>query len=127
MADPTDNRNSIRSQIFTATTVFLAAIKEQVDDQQVHGILETSAVDVYADKRALFDSHTGKTLTFAQFKSMVSIVAHGLLQLGIKKNDVVLIFSPNSIEFPICFFGIFAIGAFATTVNHVFTVQEVSK
>ncbi|KAL8496548.1 hypothetical protein ACS0TY_020296 [Phlomoides rotata] len=81
----------------------------------------------YADKRALIDSHTGKTLTFSQFKSMVSKVAHGLLQLGIKKNDVVLIFSPNSIEFPICFFGIIAIGAIATTVNHVYTVQEVSK
>ncbi|KAL8501340.1 hypothetical protein ACS0TY_020763 [Phlomoides rotata] len=81
----------------------------------------------YADKRALIDSHTGKTLTFSQFKYMVSKVAHGLLQLGIKKNDVVLIFSPNSIEFPICFFGIIAIGAIATTVNHVYTVQEVSK
>lgn len=84
-------------------------------------------VSSYADKRALIDSHTGKTLTYAQFKSMVSKVAHGLLQLGIKKNDVVLIYSPNSIEFPICFFGIIAIGAIATTVNHVYTVSEISK
>lgn len=81
----------------------------------------------YADKRALIDSHTGKTLTFAQFKSMVAKVSHGLRQLGVRKNDVVLIFSPNSIEFPICFFGIVAIGAIATTVNHVYTVSELSK
>lgn len=81
----------------------------------------------FADKRALVDSHTGETLTFAQFKSKVSKVAHGLLQLGIKKNDVVLIFSPNSIQFPLCFFGIIAIGAIATTVNPLYTVSELSK
>ncbi|PIN03554.1 Acyl-CoA synthetase [Handroanthus impetiginosus] len=81
----------------------------------------------FADKPALIDSHTGKTLTFIQLKSMVSRVSHGLLQLGIKKNDVVLIFSPNSIQFPICFFGIIAIGAIATTVNPIYTVAELSK
>ncbi|KAL0460154.1 UNVERIFIED_CONTAM: 4-coumarate--CoA ligase-like 7 [Sesamum latifolium] len=81
----------------------------------------------FADKPALIDSHTGKTLTFAQFKSMVSRVSHGLLQLGIKKNDVVLIYSPNSIQYPLCFFGIVAIGAIATTVNPIYTVSELSK
>ncbi|KAK6163405.1 hypothetical protein DH2020_000269 [Rehmannia glutinosa] len=81
----------------------------------------------FPDKRALVDSHTGETLTFAQFKSTVSKVAHGLLQLGIKKNDVVLIFAPNSIQFPLCFFGVIAIGAIATTVNPIYTVSELSK
>ncbi|KAG6435185.1 hypothetical protein SASPL_100055 [Salvia splendens] len=81
----------------------------------------------FADKRALIDAHTAQTLTFSQFKSTVSRVAHGLLLLGIKKNDVVLIFSPNTIQFPICFFGIIAIGAVATTVNPAYTAGEVSK
>ncbi|KAK4440700.1 4-coumarate--CoA ligase-like 7 [Sesamum alatum] len=81
----------------------------------------------FADKPALVDSHTGKTLTFAQFKSMVSKVSHGLLQLGIKKNDVVLIYAPNSIQYPLCFFGIVAMGAVATTVNPMYTVSELSK
>ncbi|KAL6516699.1 putative CoA ligase ccl7 [Orobanche gracilis] len=81
----------------------------------------------FSDKRAFVDSHTGETLTFAQFKSTVSKVSHGLLQLGIKKNDVVLIFSPNSIQFPLSFFGIIAIGAIATTVNPMYTVSELSK
>ncbi|KAL2239401.1 UNVERIFIED_CONTAM: 4-coumarate--CoA ligase-like 7 [Sesamum indicum] len=81
----------------------------------------------FADKPALIDSHTGKILTFAQFKSMVSRVSHGLLQLGIKKNDIVLIYAPNSIQYPLCFFGIVAIGAVATTVNPIYTVSELSK
>ncbi|CAA0832599.1 4-coumarate--CoA ligase-like 7 [Striga hermonthica] len=81
----------------------------------------------FPHKRALIDSHTGETLTFAQLKSAVSKVAHGLLQLGISKNDVVLIFAPNSIQFPICFLGIAAVGAIATTVNPMYTVSELSK
>lgn len=81
----------------------------------------------FAEKRALIDAHTGKTFTFSQFKSMVARFAHGLLQLGVKKNDVVLIYSPNTIQFPICFFGILAIGAVATTVNPQYTAGELSK
>ncbi|KAK4492709.1 hypothetical protein RD792_003529 [Penstemon davidsonii] len=81
----------------------------------------------YADKPALIDSHTGKILNFSNFKSMVSNVAQGLTQLGIKKNDVVLIFSPNTIQFPISFFGIIATGAIATTANPSYTVTELSK
>ncbi|GFQ00216.1 4-coumarate--coa ligase-like 7 [Phtheirospermum japonicum] len=81
----------------------------------------------FPDKPALIDSHTGETLNFAQLESTISRVSHGLLQLGIKKNDVVLIFSPNSIQFPLCFFGITAIGAIATTVNPMYTVSELSK
>ncbi|XP_059659309.1 probable CoA ligase CCL7 isoform X2 [Cornus florida] len=81
----------------------------------------------FPEKPALIDADTGETLTFTQFKSTVSKVSHGLLQLGIKKNDVVLIFAPNSIRFPICFLGIIAIGAIATTVNPIYTVSELSK
>ncbi|KAL3618513.1 putative CoA ligase ccl7 [Castilleja foliolosa] len=81
----------------------------------------------FPDKPALIDSHTGETLNFAQFKSTVSKVSHGLLNLGIQKNDVVLIFSPNSIQFPLSFFGITAIGAIATTVNPMYTASELSK
>lgn len=58
---------------------------------------------------------------------MVIKVSHGLLHLGIKKNDVVLIVSPNSIHFPVCFLGIVAIGAIATTSNPLYTVSELSK
>ncbi|KAL3652997.1 putative CoA ligase ccl7 [Castilleja foliolosa] len=84
-------------------------------------------VSTFPDKPALIDSHTGETLNFAQLKSTVSKVSYGLLQLGIKKNDVVLIFSPNLIQFPLCFFGIVAIGAIATTANPAYTVSELSK
>lgn len=80
------------------------------------------------DQPAIHDADTGRTLTFAELKSEVSKLAHGLMhQLGIGKNDVVLIFSPNSIQFPVCFLGIIATGAIVTTVNPMYTVPELSK
>lgn len=82
----------------------------------------------YPEKPAFFDADNGETLSFSQFKSMVSRISHGLIhQMGIKKNDVVLIFAPNSVQFPLSFFGVIAIGAIATTVNPMYTVSELSK
>ncbi|KAM7280460.1 hypothetical protein ACFE04_007594 [Oxalis oulophora] len=76
---------------------------------------------------ALIDSDTNQSLTFTQFKSTLIKLSHGLLNLGIKKNDVVLIFAPNSIQFPICFLGIISIGAIASTSNPIYTKNELSK
>lgn len=85
-------------------------------------------VSSFPEKPALFDADSGEALSFSQFKSMVSKISHGLIhQMGIKKNDVVLIFAPNSIQFPLCFFGVIALGAIATTVNPMYTVSELSK
>ncbi|KAK3031965.1 hypothetical protein RJ639_036900 [Escallonia herrerae] len=81
----------------------------------------------YPEKPALFDADTHQTMTFREFEATVSKFSHALLQLGIKKNDVVLIYAPNSIQFPLCFFGVIAAGAIATTVNPVYTVHELSK
>ncbi|TQE07307.1 hypothetical protein C1H46_007129 [Malus baccata] len=81
----------------------------------------------YSHKPALIDGESSETLSFSQFKSKVIQVSHGLINLGIKKNDVVLIFAPNSIQFPICLLGIIASGAIATTSNPLYTVSELSK
>nr|GEU93471.1 4-coumarate--CoA ligase-like 7 [Tanacetum cinerariifolium] len=44
----------------------------------------------------------------------------------ITKNDVVLIFSPNSILFPIAFLSVTAIGGIVTTANPVYGVNELA-
>ncbi|KAL6133443.1 hypothetical protein ACLB2K_065678 [Fragaria x ananassa] len=75
---------------------------------------------------ALADADTGETLTFLQLKTLVSRLARALIQLNINKDDVVLILSPNSIHFPVCFFSVVAIGAIATSCNPVYTVYELS-
>ncbi|XP_030971831.1 4-coumarate--CoA ligase-like 7 [Quercus lobata] len=81
----------------------------------------------YPNKPALIDAETSETLTFSQLKSTIAKVSQGLLSLGVTKNDVVLIFAPNSIQFPICFLSIVVIGAIASTTNPLYTTQELSK
>ncbi|KAI3791499.1 hypothetical protein L2E82_05271 [Cichorium intybus] len=85
-------------------------------------------ISSYANKPALLDSESGDTLTFSEFKTTVAKFSHALNhQLGITKNDVVLIFAPNSIQYPICSYSIIALGAIVTTVNPQCTTEELSK
>ncbi|XP_062117332.1 probable CoA ligase CCL10 [Humulus lupulus] len=81
----------------------------------------------YPNRTALIDADSGQTLTFLKLKTQVSKLAHSLVQLNIKKNDVVLIFAPNSIHFPVCFFSIAALGAITTTCNPSYTFTELSN
>ncbi|GKV08363.1 hypothetical protein SLEP1_g20003 [Rubroshorea leprosula] len=81
----------------------------------------------FPDKPALIDADAGESLSFSQMKSIIIKLSHAFLRLGIKKNEVVLIFAPNSIQFPLCFFAITAIGAIATTANPIYTANELSK
>nr|KAJ0199441.1 hypothetical protein LSAT_V11C600315830 [Lactuca sativa] len=82
-------------------------------------------ISSYPNKPALFDSDSGETLTFSEFKTTVAKLSYALNNnLGITKNDVVLIFAPNSIQYPICSYSIIALGAVVTTVNPQLTVEE---
>lgn len=81
----------------------------------------------YSRSPALIDASSGETLNFAQFKSTVIKLAHSFIKMGIRKNDVVLIVAPNCIQYPLCFFGIVAVGAIATTANPMYTVAELQK
>lgn len=82
---------------------------------------------LFSDTLALIDNDSHETLTFSELKTTVAKLAAAFHQLGISKNDVVLIFAPNSIRFPICFLAILALGAVATTANPLYTVSELSK
>nr|UIP35215.1 4-coumarate-CoA ligase 3 [Leucojum aestivum] len=83
---------------------------------------------LYPDRIALVDAVTGDSLSFAQLRSTVSSLAAALsAEFRIKKGDVILIFAPNSILFPVSFLSILALGAVATTVNPLYTVAELSK
>ncbi|CAK8571636.1 unnamed protein product [Lathyrus sativus] len=80
-----------------------------------------------AETIALADAQTDDSLTFRQLKAQVTALSRSLLRLGIQKGDVVLLFAPNSIRFPVCFLAIAVIGAIATTCSPLYTVPELSK
>ncbi|KAJ1425905.1 AMP-dependent synthetase/ligase [Sesbania bispinosa] len=86
-----------------------------------------SRVSSFPTKPALIDADSSQTFSFAQLKSLVLKLSHGLHRLGITKNDVVLFLAPNSIRYPICFLAVVSLGAVVSTVNPSYTVTEVSK
>ncbi|XP_057456090.1 4-coumarate--CoA ligase-like 7 [Lotus japonicus] len=84
-------------------------------------------VTSFPNKPALIDADSAKTITFSQLKSIVARLAGSFLRLGLAKNDVVLLFAPNNIYFPICFLAATAIGAVASTANPLYTIAELSR
>lgn len=54
-------------------------------------------------------------------------MASGLHKMGISQGDVVLLLLPNSIYYPIVFFGVLYIGAVVTTMNPLSSAAELKK
>ena len=64
----------------------------------------------YADKAALIDGPSGRTLTYGQLVGTVQRTAAGLAARGFGKGDVFAIYSPNVPEYAIAFFGVATAG-----------------
>lgn len=107
------------------------AINSQIPSDPDHLSLVSFLLDrtsSFPDRHALVDAATGRTLTFFDLHSSIRRVSHNLIaRHGVKKKDVILIFSPNSVDFMVAFLGIVASGAIATTVNPQYTVAELKK
>ncbi|XP_057477261.1 4-coumarate--CoA ligase-like 6 [Actinidia eriantha] len=76
---------------------------------------------------ALTDSTSGYSISYSDLYPLVQSMASGLHQLGISQGDVVLILLPNSIYFPIVFFGVLCLGGIVTTMNPLSTLSEIKK
>ncbi|CAL9753350.1 unnamed protein product [Musa acuminata subsp. burmannicoides] len=82
----------------------------------------------YPDRLALADADTGASLSFQALRSAVLSAAAGFSSLcGIRKGDVVLMFAPNSLHFPVSFLAVVSFGAIVTTVNPIYTVHELAS
>ncbi|RZC55016.1 hypothetical protein C5167_013863 [Papaver somniferum] len=83
---------------------------------------------VHRGKTAYIDSSTGKSLTFSQlWKAVDSVSSFLSVDLKIRKGDVILILSPNSIFFPVICLSVMSLGAIITTTNPLNTPQEIDK
>ncbi|KAG9443136.1 hypothetical protein H6P81_018990 [Aristolochia fimbriata] len=76
---------------------------------------------------AFIDAATGRRLTFAQLWTAVDALAVSLHIRGVRKGDVVLVLSPNSIYFPVIFLAAISLGAVLTTTNPLNTAGEIAK
>ncbi|KAJ8762221.1 hypothetical protein K2173_007377 [Erythroxylum novogranatense] len=75
---------------------------------------------------AFIDATTGQELTYKQLWTAVDSVAAGLSELGVRKGQVVLFLSPNSIFLPIVYLSVMSLGAIITTTNPLNTPREIA-
>ncbi|GAA2353491.1 AMP-dependent synthetase [Catellatospora methionotrophica] len=78
------------------------------------------------DHPALIDGRTGQTLTYAQLAHMVDRLAAGLAGAGLRPGDVLALFSPNTLLYPVVFHAALAAGATVTTVNALATEKDLT-
>jgi acyl-CoA synthetase (AMP-forming)/AMP-acid ligase II len=81
----------------------------------------------YGDRPALVDGVSGREITYAQLDGMSRRVAAGFAELGIKHGDTIALYSPNTILYPVVFYGATRAGATVTTVNALYTADELHK
>jgi acyl-CoA synthetase (AMP-forming)/AMP-acid ligase II len=79
-----------------------------------------------ADAPALIDGLTGETITHGQLATYVDRFAAALHARGLRKGDVVAVFSPNTIWYPVVFHGTAAAGCVVTPVNALYTPEEIA-
>ncbi|HSJ45982.1 MAG TPA: AMP-binding protein [Euzebyales bacterium] len=81
-------------------------------------------VEAHADKVALIDGPSGRTLRYGQLGGAVARVASGLAARGLGKGDVLAIVSPNLPEYAVVFLAVTSLGGVVTTANPLSTPDE---
>jgi acyl-CoA synthetase (AMP-forming)/AMP-acid ligase II len=78
------------------------------------------------ERPAVIDGPSGRTVTYEQFAAGVRRVAAGLADRGFRKGEVFGMFSPNVPEFGVAFHGVLSAGGVASTINSLYTADEVA-
>ena len=103
-----------------------------VPDESVYtNLAQTRFADYPSECPAFIDAATGKVITRGEWKDLTLSLAwglrHELPKLGgvsLQRGDVAMIFSPNSIAWPITLFGGIAAGIRMTLANSAYTPRE---
>src|SRR3954464_4898181 len=78
-------------------------------------------------RAALVDAVTGRTITYGELPALVDRISAGLAGLGVRKGDVVCIFSGNTPDFLPAFLAVARLGAVTTTVNPHATQVDLAR
>ncbi|XP_059160340.1 uncharacterized protein LOC131943956 isoform X2 [Physella acuta] len=86
-----------------------------------------SKCDEFKDITASEDFLTGRKYTFLDLKEKSIKVASALTRKGYRKGDVVLAFTPNTIDFTVLMLACAATGLWFSAANPAFTAEELSR
>jgi acyl-CoA synthetase (AMP-forming)/AMP-acid ligase II len=80
-----------------------------------------------ATKPALVDGITGRILSYKQLADDIHRAAVGLSRCGLRKGDVLAIYSPNLPEYAVAFHAVAVLGGVITTVSPLHTADELAQ
>jgi len=82
-------------------------------------------VDALADKPAIIDGPTGRTMTFAELRGGIQLLAGGLAARGFGPGSTLALMAPNIPEYALFFHGVAYTGGVVTTINPTYTAGEI--
>lgn len=95
-------------------------------DQPIHDAVLGRAAE-FGDAVALIDGTDGTAVSYAQLDVFHRRTAAGLVAAGLRTGDVLALHSPNSVAYPVVFYGATRAGASVTTVHPLSTAEEFAK
>jgi len=93
------------------------------EDMSLVNLFEKGAEE-YGDKVAM--NYYGREFTFKEMDHLTRRFATALVNLGVKKGDVISLWLPNCPHFSISYFALLSIGATLTAISPLFVGREVS-
>lgn len=84
-----------------------------------------SRIKEYGNKTAVINGISGQSYSFDQLAESIKKAAYGLVKRGFTKGDVFAIYSPNCPEYIIAFHAIALAGGIVTTINPLYTPEEI--
>src|SRR3954452_21107355 len=78
------------------------------------------------DSPALIDGLKGDVITHGQLAAYVDRLSAALHERGLRKGDVVAVFCPNTLWYPVVFHGIAAAGCVMSPINSLYTPEEIA-
>lgn len=79
------------------------------------------------DKPAFIDGQTARTITHRAWARAVTSTAAGLVARGLRKGDVVALYSSNLPEYAVAFHAVSLVGGVTTLVSPLYTVGELES
>ncbi|XP_020554373.1 4-coumarate--CoA ligase-like 9 isoform X2 [Sesamum indicum] len=90
--------------------------------------LSLQSASDWVDSTALIQSDTGHRISYPQFRLYVEALALSLrTEVGLSRNDVAFVLSPNSTRVPILYFALLSIGVAVSPANPLSTNSEISR
>ena len=99
----------------------------EIPEVSIHQFLFGDLTDAELDTVALVDGVSGATTTYRQLVGQIDLFAGALAARGVGVGTTVGVLCPNVPAFATVFHGILRAGATATTINSLYTAEEIAN